>query len=219
MRYCPAMSSVELLAALSLPPIPLGIPPRPDLAGLTVDPDEPMLRIPATDRLLPRATLLLRGVPGSTRSLWLRKSVLERLFVAASLLPEGFSIIVHDAWRSTIAQRSLSQEANRLAAELGLDGASFAFNPDDPATDLGYPTDDPPHRTGGAVDVELGGPDGSVWPLAVPFDGISAVTAAAALESLPDAPPEALLGRRLLYSVLTRAGFTNYPAEIGRAHV
>ena len=203
----------SLLASLSLPPIPSAPARRSDLVWVEADPQEPMLRIPTTSRVRPMATLLHRGIPGATRDLWVRKSVLDRLLVAASLLPEGFCLIVHDAWRSTVAQRALSEEANRLAAELGLDGETFAFNPDNPSGSLGYPTDDPPHRTGGAVDVMLGTADGHEWPMAVPFDGISALTSTAALEARPDADPHALLGRRLLYSVLTRAGFTNYPAE------
>lgn len=174
-----------------------------------IDPSEPLAL------LQPGANLLVRhGRGANVGPLYARQSLQQRLEAAAAYLPEGFALVVLDAWRSKEAQRALYK---RLARQIdGTDPRLYAFDPDQSDTDLPYPSEDAPHVTGGAVDVGLLGPDGAPWPMGTDVDDMTAAAATNALEdAFADVPngAEAVLGRRLLFWAMHAGGFSNYPRE------
>ncbi len=130
---------------------------------------------------------------------WLRPEVVDRLIRALAALPNGFGLAVFDAWRPRNLQAELYDHA-------------YA-DPDLPPGFLAVPTEDSrlpaPHETGGAVDLTLtvGG-----IPIAAgtDFDDFTPLAACAALEQVPGVDRAA---RRLLYSVMSGAGFVVLQGE------
>lgn len=163
-----------------------------------------------------RLTLMSRD----NGAVWLlRPEAAGRLHSAAEMLPSGFSLKLLDAWRSLEEQRAIR---DRLAASAARETnvRRFVYDPDAAnQTAPGYPTDAPPHCTGGAVDVALVGPDGEDWPMGTSYDEMSDLSATSALELLAEARPlsvveeQARVGRQILLRAMSAAGFSNYPAE------
>ena len=145
-----------------------------------------------------------------------RQPLIDRLERAAAGLPRGFKLLVLDGWRSEDLQRAvyIRISLNAQAAGNRCDPSTYAFDMDREGVAMPYPTEDAPHRTGGAVDVALLGPDGRDWPMGTLFDETSRDSATRALEDNPDfADCPALIGRRVLYHAMVAAGFVNYPME------
>jgi D-alanyl-D-alanine dipeptidase len=74
----------------------------------------------------------------------LRRGLVGRLSRARSCLPTGFDLLVLDGWRSIELQRELIDHYRRVTHS---DVQGFVADPGD--------DDDPPHTTGGAVDLTL----------------------------------------------------------------
>lgn len=203
------------LSTLEAPPIPELRRDGYEVAD-EIDEDAPLIVVKSIPRLIVRPYYSMLGIKEASVDVMLREPVAQRLQRAASLLPEGFSLLLLDGWRSGDVQRAIYEHFTNVASELGEDPGKYAFDLD-ASLDRGFPTEDAPHRTGGAVDVTLVGPDGSEWPMGTEFDAISPRSATRALEvefssGLP-VDSAALFGRRTLYYVMTTAGFTNYPEE------
>jgi D-alanyl-D-alanine dipeptidase len=209
---------VSLLVRQDYPPIKSGGAVVPVLGRKAeIDPTEALVAVKAQKQLSIRAYYHKKRLGDATDLVLLRESAVKRLYTAATLLPPGFSLLVLDGWRSEATQRAIHNDFAKTAALLGKDAGKYAFDLDTTGQDRGFPTQDAPHRTGGAVDVTLLGPDRQDWPMGTAFDAISEQSATAALER--DHPHEddsivaARLGRRALHSAMTSAGFTNYPEE------
>jgi zinc D-Ala-D-Ala dipeptidase len=140
-----------------------------------------------------------------------RRGVAERLCQAQALLPEGYVLEVVEGWRSLQTQQMMYdatyrgyREAHPDWSETAVRRATNRFSaPIDPRVP-------PPHLTGGAVDLNLLGPDGQPVDLLSPYtlaDRRSAPMAA------PNLSPAARHHRELLAAALNGAGFSNYPAE------
>lgn len=174
----------------------------------TIDPNERLCCIAET----PQLKMMLRQEEEG----FLRATTLDRLEDASKILPNGFALAVFDAWRSLARQRAVFQAVRSRLADVKSNAHRFAFSPDDPARDVDYPSDDPPHCTGGAVDVGLVGPCGELWPMGTGFDETVDDSATDAYENRPLVgrhEKAVLLGRRLLFRVMTSVGFSNYPQE------
>lgn len=146
-----------------------------------------------------------------------RSSVADRLLQAAKLLPASLRLVVLDGYRPLQVQQALYDrfkqqllaqgwtESEELYAELH----RFVARP------TADPAKPPRHLTGGAVDLTIAGPDG--WlVMGTAFDDFSERACTRYFETLADmsdADREAQANRRLLYHVMTRAGFTNYADE------
>ena len=202
-----AYQALLALEAMRLPAVPSSSEPRTPDPAMSLDPSEPLVSVQPDRRLIVRPLLAERGYPGSGSTLYLRREAAARLKTAAASLPDDFSLVLVDAWRSDVAQMALHA---RMARESPEGGAFPVFDPFDEQAGVV-----PPHRTGGAVDVGLLGHGGLPWPMdPVGNDGKPVPTpTTAALEGLLGAARPALLGRRLLYYVMTRAGFTNFELE------
>jgi D-alanyl-D-alanine dipeptidase len=135
----------------------------------------------------------------------LRQTLVERLVAAHDFLPEPFSLVVIDGWRSLAFQQELLGYYSTMHESL--DG--YVSDPDD-TTLL------PPHVTGGAVDLTLAH-EGRPLALGTDFDAFHAEAAVDWFENGASSPSEAadlVRGlRRLLASALTAHGLAPLPEE------
>jgi D-alanyl-D-alanine dipeptidase len=143
------------------------------------------------------------------KTLLLRRSVAQMLCQAQQLLPQGYTFVINDAWRSKLVQQRYFQNfvqrfkhehpnwsQNRIEKEAG----RFAIPPDDEKR--------AGHLTGAAVDLELwhSGRRAPQKSLKIPFSE-------AILATQTDMPEYIIKNRKILSGAMTRAGFTNYPNE------
>lgn len=203
---------------MHIPPIPESLDDRTACPPPVIECGEPM--VPLSD-YSPRITVYPAyyhlGHKGAQSEAYLRKGAAERLALAADLLPAGYRLVVLDGWRSHELQSSLYEgfrqsliaqgwtDEEALARELGKFVAT-------PTTDLEKPS---PHLSGGAVDLTIAGPDG--WlAMGTDFDDFSELAETRHYETIAapaEKESEIRYNRRLLYHVMTLAGFTNYAQE------
>lgn len=142
----------------------------------------------------------------------LRRGTADRLALAAQALPPGYRLLVLDAHRTLAEQNALFEDARRQFS------TQYPEKSDAEIRELvemyvsapsSNPRTPPPHTTGGAIDVTLLGPNG---PLNMGPNGHQAEAATSFyMDQLW--PPSVNENRRLLYTVMVEAGFTNYPPE------
>jgi len=143
------------------------------------------------------------GWPHARTSAYLRRSALDRLAGAASMLPEGFGFAIWDAWRDP----RLQAELHRVAYQDELLPPGFV-NP--PSSDPGTP---PPHATGGTVDLTLSW-DGRPLNLGTTFDAFVPAASSTAFEGASTPEDVAIRNlRRLLRRVLRDCGFVQLDCE------
>lgn len=137
------------------------------------------------------------GWDGTTDTTWLRRRALERLLTLADALPEPWGLAVFDGWRSDETVRALWRHYYGPGSTLE---AGFLADPDDDRID-------PPHATGGAVDLTFTW-DRAPLSLGTHFDDFTHAAAADADVREPDATL-----RRLLRRSMARAGFVSSTTE------
>jgi D-alanyl-D-alanine dipeptidase len=163
-------------------------------------------------------------IPGSIKALRLREGAAERLRDANARLGEaGLELFVFDAWRpqevqayfhdrwlpAELRKRKPHLSADALAAEVQNYWAAPSMSREAPS----------PHSTGGAVDLTIRWRGGDPLWMGSMFDDASplAHTARFEREISPDAfsfsDEEARANRRLLYWLMTDAGFASNPSE------
>jgi D-alanyl-D-alanine dipeptidase len=161
-------------------------------------------------------------IPGAIAGLYVRRSVATRLRdINASLAALGLEVYLFDAWRPQAVQRYFHGDwfPKWLSARRpDLTGAALA---EEVANYWAKPSDGPgspsPHSTGGAVDLTLIHSD-TQQPLFMGgiFDDVTSIAWTDAFEqSAPGSmsEEEARANRRLLYWVMSEAGFANNPTE------
>lgn len=162
-------------------------------------------------------------VEGAVETLYARAGVAERLHaVNARLAQASLQLHVHDAWRPRAVQAYfhgtwLPNELRKRRPDLderALQAEVTRY--------WAKPTDDPlspaPHATGSAIDLTIVWNDGEPLFMGSMFDDASAISATEHFEKLPAgdwsfSAEEARANRRLLYWVMTEAGFANHPDE------
>lgn len=158
----------------------------------------------------------LLGLKNAESRCLVRAEVYELLVKAAKALPKGFKLKIWDAWRPFALQKELySVYSDRIIEEFDLgeyyreqQKAIIAKYVSEPVENSDIP---PVHTTGGAVDLTIIGADGCDLHMGTEFDAFAAKTETAYFENGNDI--DARYNRRLLYSVMTDAGFTNLPSE------
>lgn len=155
----------------------------------------------------------INGVPGATENCYMRESVYGLLLVALELLPKGFGFKVFDAWRPYEVQKFLFEE---YVAKLQLsENISLKEAEEKARCFVSYPSSDKSkpfvHSTGGAVDLTIIDDNDRELNMGTSFDDFSPLAFTDYYESsLND---EIKNNRRLLYNVMTKVGFSNYPSE------
>lgn len=164
-----------------------------------------------------------QGIPGALNRAACRVGVVQRLLHAAKLLPEDYSLLIFDAWRPLNVQRAIFHSyKERLGRENpgldqeGLDRLTRTYV-SYPSEDLRHP---PIHSTGGALDLTIVDDKGIQLNMGTTFDEFSKRSATRFFEikhleggELSAEERIALANRRLLFHVMTTAGFVNYPEE------
>lgn len=183
-----------------------------------------------------------KPLPGSSPSIMARQTVRDMLHRAEDMLPEGYHFRILDAYRPIAVQQALwdhyraqfrAEMPDLTEEELDMHTRTCVSMP---SYDVLQPSI---HNTGGAVDLTVIGPDGEPLDMGTTFDAFSDATWTDYFEpglghdaetgdtaTEPDAQDTAAepsvndtanisarKNRRMLYNVMTAAGFTNLPSE------
>ncbi len=185
---------------------------------------EPLIPLSlAPERFLARSNYFELGMPGTTAECYARMTIRELLLKAATLLPQHLRLVVLDAWRSKELQQYLYQQCQnaleRIYPDLNKEEIT-AITQQYVAPPQTKPEAPPPHFTGGAVDLLIATKDGMPLFFGSPFDDPNEISATRYFEEKLEtgdtlSAPEttALRNRRLLYHVMTKAGFVNLVSE------
>lgn len=166
--------------------------------------DEPLVAVDH-QRITCTASYFAVGLDHAVPATLVRSGTATLLYGVADRLPEPFGLAVFDAWRPLALQTLLYDT---------VDGANIGYL-SVPSTDVRTP---PPHVTGGCVDVTLSF-DGQPLSLGTVFDDFTELAHPHTLEdpgvaaSLGTDGPVARDLRRMLFNVMTDAGFVVYPME------
>ncbi len=140
-----------------------------------------------------------------------RKTVAEKLCLAAQALPVGFRLAIIEGWRPPYIQRRMYRTVWEMFAKDHPDWSDTKLRrtvnrftaPLDPRVP-------PPHTTGGAVDLVLADGSGKMLDQNSPYDRLDP-------HGFPfDAPSLSESARRhrtILAEALSSSGLTNYPSE------
>lgn len=145
-----------------------------------------------------------------------RKTVYEMLKKAGEMLPDGCRLRIWDAWRPFLLQKELYETySETILKTFHLEKETKERQEMVVRKFVSAPVanrDMPPvHTTGGAVDVTIIDASGKELEMGSAFDEFTERTQTAYFENKED--EEIKRNRRLLYSVMTDAGFTNLPSE------
>ena len=175
------------------------------------------------EKILVSSQYFVQLLDGALPDIFCRESVFTRLLAATEQLPAGCRFVVYDCWRPVQVQQSLF---NKMKEEMGHNnpGKTDAELTDMALVYVALPSFDPlkpsPHNTGGAIDLSIVGPDGQPLNMGGGYDAAEEYSATMffenklqAGEKLTPAETEACENRRLLYAVMTQAGFTSYVDE------
>jgi D-alanyl-D-alanine dipeptidase len=165
-------------------------------------------------RLYLRPLYYDQKIPGSVAAISARQGIARRLQSAAEMLPPGIALVAFDVYRPLAVQQFLYdsyRESLRLQYPDYDDEKLIATLHQYVASPNADPACPPPHRTGGATDVYLISADGESLPMGTAPDEATPASATRWFEERHTTPFTE--NRRLLYRVMTAAGFANYPGE------
>lgn len=154
-----------------------------------------------------------KGIPNAEKNCYLRQSVYSRLLEALCTLPKGYSFKVFDAWRPYAVQKFLfEQYAKKIENS---EHISFLEAMEKAKRFVSYPSLDEKkpfvHSTGGAIDLTIIDNNGKELNMGTEFDDFSSLAYTDHFDCTSS--DEIRNNRRLLYYVMTNAGFSNYPSE------
>lgn len=198
-------------------------PPIPDQIQLTYEPtiNECGERLIALSRISDKIEVYSyyyhHGYEGAVADCYLRISAAELLVNAANQLPEGFKLVVFDGWRPYQLQQSIyNKYKQRLLEEGWQDGPELR---EELTKFVALPSNRPdkptPHLTGGAVDLTIAD-SRELLEMGTEFDDFTDKAATRYFEHLSVANTNDIRirdNRRMLYHLMTQAGFTNYDNE------
>lgn len=184
--------------------------------------DSPLVEIKPNEKIEIDMQYPLLGFKNGEKRCLARKEVVEMLYKAAELLPDGYKFVIWDAWRPFALQEELfvsySEKIikefnleNKTKEEQEMEIGKFVANP---IHDKELP---PAHTTGGAIDLTVIAPDGKKLEFGTEFDAFTDKTRAAYYETIDienDVEAKKIRNnRRFLYNVMMEAGFVNLPSE------
>lgn len=147
---------------------------------------------------------------------YVRAEVYDRLVEAAKNLPKGYRFRIWDAWRPFALQNELYIKYREdIIKEFHLESCSEVQQRDvirkfvsEPVADKTVP---PVHTTGGAIDLTIIDEKNQELEMGTAFDEFTEKTHTAFFEKETNEIVKE--NRRLLYWVMSQAGFTNLPSE------
>lgn len=157
------------------------------------------------------------GMRYAEQHCYVREEVYQMLIDAANRLPAGYQFKIYDAWRPFALQQELYEVySDKIINEFHLEGSSEEQKKavikkfvSEPVWDRDVP---PVHTTGGAIDLTIIGKDGHELEMGTGFDAFSDETCTSFFEKNEE-NVVVRNNRRILYHVMTEAGFTNLPSE------
>ncbi|PHR28767.1 MAG: peptidase M15 [Desulfotalea sp.] len=177
----------------------------------------------APEQILVRSRYYEAGIAGALPECHARRGAFKLLLKAATLLPDHLRLVVLDAWRSQQVQTILFQQCNEALTKVYPEADKDTLHVMTqqyvarPSLDPGAPS---PHSTGGAIDLIIATRDGLPLSFGSPFDDPNEISCTRHFEEkleqgiiLTESEEDALKNRRLLYHIMTAAGFVNFPCE------
>ena len=179
--------------------------------------NEPFVLLTEESGLKIRMQYPLLGMQNAENRCFVRKTVFEKLLLAQSFLPDGYSLCIWDAWRPFALQNELYETYKAdILKTFSLENTSeeeqeavLAKFVSPPIADRLVP---PLHTTGGAVDVTILDNNGNELRMGTAFDAFSDKTQTDYFETHNESE-EIRNNRRLLYHCMTKAGFESLPSE------
>lgn len=151
-------------------------------------------------------------IEGALSVCYCRKSVANQLLEAAQKLPDGYKLVVWDAYRPLSVQAQLYEKIVRSLKE-----QNSQITQNEIEGYISVPSDDKskpsPHSTGGSIDLTICDDKGVELDMGTDFDSFSEKAYTSFYEEDSETSEEILTNRRLLYNVMITAGFTNLPTE------
>ena len=174
------------------------------------------------EKIIVRSQYFIQGIKGALPESYVRESVYDKLIEATNYLPNGYKLLIYDAWRPEIVQYELYESFKKE-----LQSQKPDLNEDEiedrveeyvalPSNKKDCPS---PHLTGGAVDLTVIDANGKVLDMGTGFDETIDATHTDYYErmkgkrKLTNEEEKVLKNRRLLYNTMLLAGFSNYPHE------
>ncbi len=205
------------------------------------DTGEPLVPITKASELAMHSAYYHQKIRGALSDIYVRQTVLDKLLQAQRYLKEthpGYTLLVWDGWRPVAVQQALF---NDYKADLVSDASAWTGPEEKRLFDLGIngrtdeeqaeferlatikiqhfvsmPSEDPqcpsPHLTGGSVDLTVVDANGQLLNMGTEFDDFSDRAHTHFFE-IHDGNLRIRDNRRLLFSAMTHAGFTNFPYE------
>lgn len=178
--------------------------------------NSPFVEIVTNDRFEVNMQYPILGMQHAERHCFFRKEAYERLQEAADKLPRGYRFQILDAWRPFALQHELYEEYREdIIRQFQLGNCEAEYQASvirrfvsDPVSDHAVP---PVHTTGGAIDLTIVDAEGKPLDMGSGFDEFSDRTYTAYYEK--EGSQNIRDNRRLLYHIMTEAGFTNLPSE------
>lgn len=180
--------------------------------------DDPLLSLAyLPEKIILSPQYFIQGLPGSRPELYARSIVLDKLRRASHFLPKNYKFVIFDAWRSLKTQQFLFDRMNELVKQADPTHTAEQIRNAAlrivalPSRDAKKPS---PHNIGAAIDLSIADDKGRLLPMGSPFDDISPAAKSAFYEN-KDGKEEKNYAhnRRLLYTLLSSQGFSNYPEE------
>lgn len=200
--------------------------------------DSAFAEITSSERIDVKMQYPVLGMKNAERRCLMRREAAQRLYEAARKLPAGYRFRIWDAWRPFALQHELYETYSReIIRDFHLEKTSEEERNavirgfvSDPIPDREVP---PVHTTGGAIDLTILDADGNELDMGTAFDAFTEKTRTDYFETAQDVNSSGETegknsskpamqnehyarirdNRRLLYSLMTDAGFTNLPSE------
>lgn len=189
---------------------------QPEAYGVLCVTGEPFVELLDGKELDVKMQYTLMGMEHAEKRCFVRKEVYERLLKAQDMLPSGIRLRILDGWRPFKLQAELYMKyAEKIMSDFHLELHSKTEQDmvikkyiSEPRKSKAYV---PVHTTGGAVDITLIDKMGKPLDMGTEFDAFSEKSHTNYYENTSCI--EVRDNRRLLYHVMSQAGFTNLPSE------
>lgn len=148
----------------------------------------------------------------------LRKTVFKKLCAVQNDLPNGWKIRVYEGYRSRAVQKQLFDQhyAKNLKDFELLSEEKLFYKTTllvSPIVNLDGSINIPAHNTGGAVDLEIIGPDGKLVDMGMELTAWADVDPDLCQTDCKKISEGVRESRTILLNVMKRHGFVNYPSE------
>lgn len=175
-----------------------------------------------SEKIIISPQYFINRIEGAENDCKIRESIAKKINLIANRLPEGFKLLVWDAYRTIKTQKSLfDMYYNKFKNELKLEENELLEYTKNfvslPSLDKTKPS---PHNTGAAIDLTICDDNGKPINLGTYFDDFRPEAYTRFFEEksergeILEEEKEILLNRRILCNLFEEEEFMNYPYEI-----